>query len=128
MTINQDERPVPTTEKELAEMSVAPMGDFSEHWLDSRGNPAGGVSTGMGYTISWQMGPLGRGEERRIPNGAFVESIIFAAIDRLQFYQRSKFHCDENEAAIMFLKDALEALETRTAAREAAGTEGTHAV
>jgi len=126
MTINQDERPVPTTEKELAEMSVAPMGDFSEHWVDADQNPAGGISTGMGYTISWQMGPLGRGEERRIPNGAFVESIIFAAIDRLQFYQRSKFNCDENEAAINYLKDALECLETRTAQREAREVEGTH--
>ena len=128
MSVNQEDRPVPTTEAELAEMKIAPMGDFSEHWVDADGNPAGGVSCGMGYTISWQMGPLGRGEDRRIPNGAFVESIIFAAIDRLQFYQKSKFKCDENQAAIDNLKGALEMLEYRTEQREAREVEGTHAI
>jgi hypothetical protein len=124
--INEDQRPVPTTEAELAEMKVAPMEFFSEHWVDSLENPAGGVSSGLGFTISWQAGPLGRGEERRVPNGAFVEKIIFAAIDRLQFYQRSKFRCDENEAAINHLQDALLSMETRTAGREAREVEGTH--
>jgi len=124
--LNEEERPVPTTEAELAEMKVAPMEFFSEHWIDADGNPAGGVSSGLGFTISWQMGPLGRGDDRRIPNGAFVEKIIYAAIDRIQFYQKSKFACDENAAALLYLKDALDALETRTANREQRGVEGTH--
>jgi hypothetical protein len=102
------------------------MDFFSEHWIDTLENPAGGVSSGLGFTISWQAGPLGRGEERRVPNGAFVEKIIFAAIDRLQFYQRTKFRCDENEAAISHLQDALMSMETRTAGREAREVEGTH--
>jgi hypothetical protein len=118
----------PTTEKDLAEMSVAPMDFFSEHWVDADQNPAGGVSTGMGFNISWQMGPLGRGKERRIPNGAFVEKIIYAAIDRIQFYQRSKFNCADNELALNHLRDALVALERRTAERDAREVEGTHAV
>lgn len=125
--INENERPEPTTEKELAEMSVAPMDFFSEHWVDADENPAGGVSSSIGFTISWQMGPLGRGDERRIPNGAFVEKVIFACIDRLQFYQRSKFHCTDNELAINHLQSALAALERRTADREAREVEGTHA-
>jgi hypothetical protein len=123
--INEEKRVLPTTEKDLAEMKVAPMDYFSEHWIDSAENPAGGVSTGLGFTISWQMGPLGRGDERRVPNGAFVEKIIFAAIDRIQFYQKSKFKCDENAAAINHLHDALMALEMRTASREAREVEGT---
>jgi len=125
--INEEERPgIETTEKDLAKMAVAPMDFFSEHWVDSDENPAGGVSSGLGFNISWQMGPLGRGKDRRIPNGAFVEKIIFAAIDRIQFYQKSKFKCDENATALLHLQDALYALETRTAGREARGTEGTH--
>ena len=36
------------------------QGFFEEHWVDEKGNPAGGVSTGKGLTISWQNGPLGR--------------------------------------------------------------------
>lgn len=124
--INEEKRVLPTTEKDLAEMAVAPMDYFSEHWVDSSENPSGGVSTGLGFTISWQMGPLGRGEDRRVPNGAFVEKVIFACIDRIQFYQKSKFKCDENATAIMHLQDALFALESRTAGREAREVEGTN--
>jgi len=76
-------RPVLTTERELALMGAAPLAFFSEQWMDADGNPAGGVTTGMGFTISWQNGPLGRDENRKIPNGAFVENIIRAASDRL---------------------------------------------
>ena len=119
----------PTTEDDLKEMSVAPMTFFSEHWVDPDENPAGGVSTGLGYTISWQQGPLVLPNgKRRIPNGAFVEGVIYACMDRIEFYQRSKFKCDENEAALYNLKMALEALETRTAGREARGVEGTYNV
>ena len=47
---------------------------------DADGNPAGGTVSGVGLSISWQNGPLGRGTERREPNGAFVEGVIAAAI------------------------------------------------
>ena len=39
---------------------MAAQGFFDQHWLDMDGNPAGGVSTGKGFTISWQNGPLGK--------------------------------------------------------------------
>ena len=57
------------------------QGFFEEHWVDENGNPAGGVSTGKGLTISWQNGPLGRigTDERSEPNGAFVEDVVGAA-------------------------------------------------
>lgn len=99
---------------------------FEEHWLDGEGKPAGGVTTGTGFTISWQNGPLGRGDDRKEPNGAFVENIIDAAAGRLKAYQSTQFRCAENQEAIALLELALEHLNNRTARREAAGTEGTH--
>ena len=100
----------------------------SEHWLDEDGNPAGGVSSAVGLTISWQNGPLGRGENRRPPNGAFVETVTLATIKRLEFYQASKFACAENAEALVHLNLALHILENRTKNREARQVEGTHAL
>lgn len=100
----------------------------SEHFNDEAGNPAGGRTEAVGIYISWQNGPLGRGDGRRLPNGAFVEGVIGAAIDRLQYYQDSKFKCRENVLAITKLEEALHWLEHRTANRETRQVEGTHAV
>lgn len=99
---------------------------YEEHWTDANGDPAGGVSTGRGFTISWQNGPLGRGEWRREPNGAFVEHVISAVIGRIEFYQASRFNCAENEQALSDLRSALGALGNRTREREARAVEGTH--
>lgn len=99
---------------------------FCENWSDAAGNPAGGVATSRGMTISWQNGQLGRGDERKEPNGAFVEDVIHAAAERIRFYQASKFACDENEEALQYLELALDALRSRTAKREARKVEGTH--
>ena len=101
---------------------------FRVHWKDQDGNPAGGVSSGLGFTISWQNGPLQRGDERLKPNGAFVETIIDAALERIRFYQDSKFACFENESAIFHLESALKWLEERTKNREKRQVEGTHEV
>ena len=98
-----------------------------QHWDDAQGNPAGGSTYGNGFAISWQNGPLGRGEQRQPPNGAFVEDIIAAAQGRLMYYQRSKFECADNAEALVHLEQALAALQRRTQRREAANTEGTHA-
>lgn len=98
-----------------------------KHFDDSDGNPAGGVTEGVGISIVWQNGPLGRGESRREPNGAFVEGVIAAAIDRLQYYQSSRFKCRENALAITKLEEALLWCQWRTIQRESRGVEGTHA-
>lgn len=103
-------------------------GYFQEHWNDENDNPAGGVSSGRGFTISWQNGPLGRGNERKEPNGAFVEDIIDAAIERIEFYQRSKFKDGYNSQALFFLREAARQLDDRTKAREERQVEGTHTV
>lgn len=93
---------------------------------DENGNPTGGSAVGTGIRIFWQNGPLGRGDERKEPNGAFVEGVIQAAIQRLEFFQESKFACYENVNAISRLREALEDLEARTANRESRKVEGTH--
>lgn len=97
--------------------------------VDADGNPTGGHVVGRGITIVWQNGPLSRGAERKEPNGAFVEGVLEAARQRLQFYQEAsggRFHCRENQEAIVAINIALQALMERTARREAEGTEGTH--
>ncbi len=98
----------------------------SEHWNDENGNPAGGSTFGNGFAISWQNGPLGRGNDRKAPNGAFVEDIIKAAVDRLEYYQQSRFACLYNADAISYLNAALERLHDRTRDREKRDVEGTH--
>ena len=100
----------------------------SEHITDKDGNPAGGRSHGGGIEIKWQDGPLGRGDERQQPNGAFVEGVIEAALERLKFYQGSKFKCEENACAISSLENALIWLDHRTKDRESRGVEGMHKV
>lgn len=98
-----------------------------KHTTDENGNPAGGTTTGVGFVINWQDGPLRVGGERRDPNGAFVEDVIVAAIGRIQYYQLSKFHCLHNAIALGHLRAALEVLKERTQDREDRGVEGTHA-
>ena len=102
------------------------IGFRSEHWVDDAGNPAGGNTFGNGFAIGWQNGPLGRGEGRRMPNGAFVEDVIDACADRIRFYQGSRFACDRNARALEHLHAALAELGARTREREALGIEGTH--
>lgn len=97
-----------------------------EHKLDDSGNPAGGYTQGTGISITWQNGPLGRGEDRKAPNGAFVEGVLQAALGRLNHYQATKFKCRENALAITKIEEALHWLQSRTASRESRGVEGTH--
>jgi len=94
--------------------------------VDVNSNPTGGSVTGVGLNINWQDGPLGRGEERIEPNGAFVETVISACVERLEFYQESKFNCGTSEEAIASLNNALASLESRTRDREQRGVEGEH--
>lgn len=89
------------------------------------GKPAGGSVTGTGIAISWQDGPLGRGPDRKEPNGAFIETVISAVIQRLEYYQ-TKFPCRENAIALTHLETANLWLDKRTRDREERGVEGTH--
>jgi hypothetical protein len=101
----------------------------ADNHTDRDGNPAGGVALSTGLTITWQNGPLGRGENRKEPNGAFVETVIEAVINRLYYYQDvagGKFACRQNALALTKLEEAKHWLQDRTREREARGVEGTH--
>lgn len=99
-----------------------------ENFNDVNGNPSGGYARGTGVDINWQDGPLGRGDERLDPNGAFVETVIAAAKQRIEYYNSTQFSCRENSMAITKLDEALMWLNKRTADREAREVEGTHEV
>lgn len=97
--------------------------------LDSEGRPAGGDVGGVGIEIIWQSGPMrepGPDGKELGQNGAFVEDVIQACIDRIEFYNGTQFRCRENSLAVTKLEEALHWLNARTARRVAAGTEGTH--
>lgn len=94
--------------------------------LDDHNRPAGGFVKSTGLSITWQDGPLGRGEDRIEPNGAFVETVILAAIQRIRFYQDTEFVCRENALALTKLEEAVHWLQHRTADRERREVEGTH--
>lgn len=98
---------------------------------DANGNPTGGCVDGEGLHIGWQNGPLGRDGDRQEPNGAFVETVLAAALQRLEFYQtanQGKFQCLENSIAITHIGEALLWLDRRTQDRENRKVEGTHTV
>lgn len=100
-----------------------------ENWQDDKGNPTGGLVNGTGLDIQWQNGPLGRDNERQQPNGAFVEILLAAILQRIEFYQTAnngKFKCRENAIAITKIEEALLWLDKRTRDREARQVEGTH--
>ena len=94
--------------------------------VDENGNPSGGYYKATGIDINWQNGPLGRGADRLEPNGAFVENVIEAAIERLKHYQETPFGCRENAIALTHLETAALWLNKRTQDREEREVEGTH--
>lgn len=102
------------------------LAKFKAHNQSENGMPAGGHVEGTGLRIDWQNGPLGRGEDRKEPNGAFVETVIAAAKQRIEYYQQTQFSCRENALAITKLEEALHWLDHRTRRREYQGVEGTH--
>ena len=98
------------------------------NWLDADGNPAGGYIRGLGIEIHFQDGPLGRGEERRTPNGAFVEDIIEGLVHRMEFYQSTRYACRPNGMTITKLEEAQLWGQYRTRKREERGVEGLNEV
>lgn len=105
--------------------------------LDANGKPAGGSAvvslrhggeSELGYTASvvnveFQDGPIIDAGGR---NGAFVEDLLYIAQKRIEFYNAAGFRCDENDTALSHIAQAIAAMESRTARRKEAGTEGTH--
>ena len=103
------------------------------HRTTPEGNPDGGRTHLVGdtlplLTVYWQQGPTVVDGEPIPRNGVFVEDLIAITIDRIEYYQRTKFCSVENAIALGHLKVAAEALKVRTQLREARGVAGTHEV
>lgn len=71
--------------------------------------------------IKFQQGPI---KENGI-NGIRNEDLLAIVIDRLETWQNGPYRCDENETALLALKEAVDALSERTARRKVLGIEGT---
>lgn len=74
---------------------------------------------GFSLPISFQEGPV---KEHGV-NGATSEGLLAVLIHRTGVLN-GNFPCEENELAILHLKKALEAFESRTRNRQARGVEG----
>lgn len=92
---------------------------LAEYYTDEAGNPTGGRTNGHGFSIEWQ-----RGVEDA--NGAIVEDVVAAVIDRIEYFQASKFACAENAAGIEHLRNFLELMSARQKRRQAEGNEGSY--
>lgn len=120
-------------------------GIVAENKVDDDANPTGGdvtlhVNKGEdsefpALYISWQDGPRGTGETNadgspRLlpPNGAFVEDVIWAALQRLEFFNEGKYRDRANSMAITHLEQALQALKDRQLERSHRNVEGKHEV
>ena len=89
------------------------------------GNPTGGYAQGTGLKINWQDGPIDRDAGDK-PNGTFVEDILEVCKRRLEFYEESRFSCEENASALLSIKHAIAALLLRRKDRAARGVLGKH--
>lgn len=106
--------------------------------VDENGNPTGGdvaltVSKDEGtlhsaLNIQWQDGPRGQEgtDELLPPNGAFVEDVLWAALQRLEFFNEGKYRDRANSLAITKIEEALQALKNRQLERSYRGVEGKH--
>lgn len=111
---------------------------------DENGNPTGGwvnlhvTKNGdnefPALIINWQDGPIGTATNPdgtpalEDPNGAFVEDVLWAALQRLEFFNESKYRCRENSIAITKIEEALFILKDRQLSRAVRGVEGKHEV
>lgn len=95
------------------------------NWVTDEGFPDGGVSTGIGYTIAWQRGPL-KIENQDNRNGAFLIDVLEACKNQIDTYQDGPFACEENKRAQTHLYLCLQSLKARADRRHAEGALGTH--
>jgi len=114
--------------------------------VDDDGNPTGGdvilsVPTSQDgvfhpvLQIEWQNGPRGTGMTNADgspiladPNGAFVEDVLWAALQRLEFFNAGKYRDRANSLAITHIEQALQALKDRQLERSYRNVEGKHEV
>ena len=81
-------------------------------YVDELGLPLGGKTTNIGLNIEWQGSPIKHPRGSGIQKGATVEDVIYAAIERLNFYQRDeRFSASGTAAALTHLYGALVRLD-----------------
>jgi hypothetical protein len=95
---------------------------INQNWTNDSGTHDGGVSTGIGFTISWQRGPINVAGR----NGAFLIEVMEACHSQLEYFQNSAYSCQENIEALEHLDKAIQSIKSRRSRREAEGTLGTH--
>lgn len=119
-------------------------GMLATNKVDEDANPTGGhVELILGgdndrhvaLNIQWQDGPRGTGETNADgspkllpPNGAFVEDVLWAALQRLEFFNAGKYRDRANSIAISNIEQALQALKDRQLERSHRNVEGKHEV
>lgn len=135
-----DDQDLKTTPGYRAHYNVNPELEASNQ-LDDEANPTGGdvrlanpdADKFPSLYIEWQNGPRTPGEDQAPdelapPNGAFVEDVLWAALQRLEFFNTSKYRCRENSIAITKIEEALFVLKDRQLSRSDRGVEGKHEV
>lgn len=95
--------------------------NLNKNWT-LNGKSDGGVSSGLGFCISWQRGSIS--ENGR--NGAFLVEVLEACQHQLKYHQSGQLSCSENAIALEAINKALEALNSRIERRTSAGVYGTH--
>jgi hypothetical protein len=98
------------------------MEPIDRNWTDENGLHQGGSSTGIGFTIAWQRGPLNEAGR----NGALLLEVLGSCRNQVRYFQDSRFACQDNLDALSGLDTAIEALSRRKSRRAAEGTLGTH--
>ncbi len=84
------------------------------HELDANGNPAGGTTTGDGFSIDWSK--------------TTPEEILDAAAGRLRFYlDHPGLECRETYQMVRYIGMTKEQSQRRKADRSARGVRGTFA-
>jgi hypothetical protein len=108
---------------------------YANNLLDDEGNPTGGSVSLIRapfkpfVSITWQNGPRGNADGTLDePNGAFIEDVLWAALQRLEFFNETKYRDRSNSIAITHIEQALQALHDRSLERAYRGVEGKHEV
>jgi hypothetical protein len=94
------------------------------NFVDGNGNPDGGYLEGTGLHIRWHRGSI---KNDGVPwNGCFLITLLTAAKQQLEYYQSTKWYCDDNQQALDKISDAINILSNRQIERFKRGVRGKH--
>jgi hypothetical protein len=118
------------TYQELYDTALSDLRIFGQpmtlvDYTDGEGNPEGGWMEACGLQIRWQRGALDFEDD--VPwNGLFLVTLLEAAQRRLEYYQSTKFECEDNAEALQHITDAINVLNSRQIRRFCEGSRGKH--